>query len=55
VIDEAIAVIRSLIATGRYCRIFYSAASSGKGLGTGIFQVGEEVKTYIVEQLQRLS
>jgi hypothetical protein len=55
VIDEALASIRALLATGRYRWVIYSADKSGQGLGTGIFQVGESVKAYIVEQLQRLA
>ncbi|BFM40763.1 hypothetical protein [Synechocystis sp. LKSZ1] len=55
VIDQALEVIRSLVATGRYQRVIYSADPSGQTLGTGIFQVAEEVKAYIVAQLQQLA
>ncbi|HSK42210.1 MAG TPA: hypothetical protein VK943_20760, partial [Arenibaculum sp.] len=37
VIDDAVAHIRTLIGTGRYRRIFYSAADATSALGTGIF------------------
>jgi hypothetical protein len=52
-IDEAVAVIGELLATGRYDAVVYS--SDGRGsLGTGIFQVGADVKHYIVERLESL-
>jgi hypothetical protein len=53
VIDDAIAVIEDLLASGRYERLVYSAASDG-GLGTGIFRVGDDVKRYIVDELRKL-
>lgn len=54
VIDDAVAYIRTLVGTGRYRRIFYSAADATGALGTGIFTVGDEVKRYIVEELRKL-
>jgi hypothetical protein len=54
VIDQSLSVIRSLVATGHYQRVIYSTDPSGHTLGTGIFQVGEDVKAYIVSQLQQL-
>ena len=54
-IDQALRVIRSLIATGHYQRLIYSADPQGQSLGTGIFQVGEDVKAYIVAQLRQLA
>jgi hypothetical protein len=53
VIDDAFAVIAQLLASGRYARVFYSADADG-GLGTGIFQVAQDVKTYIVDKLRAL-
>ena len=56
VIDEAIGVIRDLLATGRYHRVFFSSDSSDPDLlGTGIFAVGEDVRRYIVAQLRSLA
>jgi hypothetical protein len=55
VIDDAFSVVRELIATGRYERIFYSAADETGRLGTGIFDVATDVKEYIVSQLKGLS
>ena len=55
VIDDAVAVIRELLATGRYDRVVYSAADDSGGLGTGIFDVGDDVKAYIVAQLRGLA
>jgi hypothetical protein len=54
VIDDAVTVIRALASTGRYQRIFYSAAADGTTLGTGIFDVGDDVKDYIVTELRKL-
>ena len=54
VVDEAIGVVRELLASGRYERVIYSAAADG-GLGTGIFSVGDDVKRYIVDELRKLA
>ena len=54
-IDDAVAIIRELLATGRYDRIVYSAADDRGVLGTGIFAVGDDVKAYIVAQLRGLA
>ena len=54
VIDEAVAVVRGLVESGRYRRVIYSAADESGALGTGIFTVGDDVKAYIVEQLRGL-
>jgi hypothetical protein len=53
-IDDALAAIRALLATGRYQRVFYSAADDSGALGTGIFVVGDDVKRYIVDGLRGL-
>jgi hypothetical protein len=52
-IDDALAAIGALLATGRYERVIYSATDdSGDVLGTGVFSVGDEVKRYIVSGLR---
>jgi hypothetical protein len=53
-IDDAIGTIQELIATGRYQRLFYSAANAAGDLGTGIFQVHPDVKHHIAERLKTL-
>ena len=55
VIDDALQVIRDLVAAGQYGRIIYSAENAAGDLGTGIFQVSGDVKRYIVEGLRRLA
>ena len=55
VIDDALQAIRDLVATGRYGRIIYSADNAAGDLGTGIFQVSDDVKRYIVDGLRRLA
>lgn len=55
VIDRAFDVIDELLVSVRYQRVFYSAASAAGDLGTGTFEVGDDVKRYIVDRLQALS
>ena len=55
VIDDALQVIRDLVAAGHYGRIIYSAENAAGDLGTGIFQVSGDVKRYIVEGLRQLA
>jgi hypothetical protein len=55
VIDDAIAAIRRLVGTGRYQRVFYSATNAAGDLGTGIFDVGNDVKSYIVAEIIKLA
>ncbi len=52
-IDEAVATVGKIAADQNYARIFYSADSHGH-LGTGTFQVGSDVKAYIVQKLKAL-
>jgi hypothetical protein len=52
VIDVALQAVRDLVATGQFARIIYSAENVAGDLGTGIFQVSEDVKRYIVEGLR---
>jgi hypothetical protein len=54
-IDDALELIDELLATGRYQRVIYSAANEEGDLGTGIFDVGHDVKRYIVSGLRRLA
>ena len=53
-IDDALAAIRALVASGRYQRVIYSAADDSGALGTGIFVVADDVKRYIVDGLRAL-
>jgi hypothetical protein len=55
VVDEAIGVVRDLVATGRYDRLIYSASGPDGGLGSGIFDIGDDVKGYIVDELRKLA
>ena len=50
-VDDAIAHIRGLLATGNYDQVIFSYDSEEKTLGTGIFKVADEVKTYIYESI----
>ena len=52
VIDEAIAYLGELLATGRYHRVVFSWDSARETLGTGIFDVAREVTDYIVERIE---
>jgi hypothetical protein len=54
VIEEAVATVGRVARQHGYRRVIYSAANPQGDLGTGIFQVGEDVKRYIVEQLRGL-
>jgi hypothetical protein len=55
VVDEALGVVGDLLATGRYHRVYYSASRDDPDLlGTGIFEVGEDVRRYVVERLRAL-
>jgi hypothetical protein len=54
VIDEAFDVVKDLLASGRYQRVFYSAGKTDDDLGTRIFEVGDDVKRYIVTELRNL-
>ena len=53
-IDDALQLIADLLATGAYRRVVYSAANADGDLGTGIFEVGDDVKRYIVDGLRKL-
>jgi hypothetical protein len=51
IVDDAIAHIRRLLATGNYDQVIFSYDATAKTLGTGIFQVADEVKNYIYESI----
>ena len=53
-IELAFCVVDAFVATGQYQRIIHSAANDAGELGIGIFQVGDNVKAYIVEKLKAL-
>ena len=53
-IDDALEMIAELLASGAYERVVYSAANDEGDLGTGIFEVADDVKRYIVSGLRRL-
>jgi len=50
-VDDAIAHIRRLLATGNYDQVVFSYDPKKKTLGTGIFTVADEVKNYIYESI----
>jgi len=53
IIDKSVERIRDLLATHRYKRVIYSSDGNG-GLGTGCFQVANDVKEYIITKLQQV-
>jgi hypothetical protein len=55
VIDDALSVIAALVAAGRFNRMIYSAANDEGDLGTGIFDVGVDVRRYVVDGLGRVA
>ena len=50
-IDEAFAVIESLVATNDYQQLIFSSNSTFETLGTGTFIVSNDVCTYIFEKM----
>jgi hypothetical protein len=54
VIDEAVDVVKEMLFTRRYRRVFYSAGKTDDELGTETFDVGDDVKRYIVAELRKL-
>ena len=50
-VDDAIAHIARLLATGNYDQVIFSYDPKKKTLGTGIFTVADEVKNYIYESI----
>ncbi len=53
-IDDAYDTIQQILANNPYKRVYFSSTKNGD-LGTGIFDVSEDVKTYIVQKLKSLS
>ena len=50
-VDDAIAHIARLLATDNYDQVIFSYDARQKTIGTGIFQVADEVKDYIYESI----
>ena len=50
-VDDAIAHIARLLATGNYDQVIFSYDAKNETLGTGIFTVAAEVKNYIYESI----
>jgi hypothetical protein len=55
VLEQAFTEIRRVLASGRYERVFYSAANAQGDLGHGIFDPGDDVKRHIVSELRKLA
>ena len=53
-IDKCIQETKKIIQEHGYTRIFYSAATPNGLLGTSIFQIGEDVREYITQQIRTL-
>ena len=53
-IDDAIAHIRRLLATGNYDQVIFSYDSKKKTLGTKIYSPADEVKNYIYQAIVSL-
>ena len=54
-VDDAIAHIQRLLRSGNYDEVIFSYDTANDTLGTGIFHVAEEVKSYIYHSLIALS
>ena len=50
-IDQALAVIKDLLETGNYDSIVFSANETKTDIGTGLFDVGADVRAYIFGRL----
>jgi hypothetical protein len=50
-VDDAIAHIQRLLATDNYDQVIFSYDAKNETLGTGIFNVADEVKNYIYESI----
>jgi hypothetical protein len=50
-VDDAIAHIARLLATDNYDQVIFSYDAQNETIGTGIFQVADEVKDYIYESI----
>jgi hypothetical protein len=54
-IDGSFLRIKSLLNTGNYKRVMYSAGKDGRSLGTSIFSPSEQVKEYIISNIEKLA
>jgi hypothetical protein len=54
VIDDSLSVIQELLNSGDYERMVFSKDKNSATIGTGIFNVATEVKTYIYDTLMGL-
>jgi hypothetical protein len=54
IVGEATKQIESLLASGRFRRVYFNAASDGL-IATGIFKVDDEVRQYITDELRALA
>lgn len=50
-IDEAIAIVQNLVTSGDYETLVFSKSVDGDWIGTGVFDVAEEVLVYIYDRL----
>jgi hypothetical protein len=53
-VDDAMAHIQRLLASGNYDEVIFSYDAANDTLGTGIFQVADEVKGYIFQSIMEL-
>ncbi|HXO10619.1 MAG TPA: hypothetical protein VN880_21430 [Solirubrobacteraceae bacterium] len=54
VIDDALEIIKSLLASGQYDQLVYSAGASDDELGASLFpELGDDVKRYAVAELRK--
>jgi hypothetical protein len=53
-VDDAMAHIQRLLASGNYDEVIFSYDAVNDTLGTGIFQVADEVKSYIFQGIMDL-
>jgi hypothetical protein len=53
-VDDAMAHIQRLLATGNYDQVIFSYDAVNDTLGTGIFDVADEVKSYVFESIMAL-
>ncbi len=53
-VDDAIAHIQRLLRSGNYDEVIFSYDAANDTLGTGIFQVSDEVKSYIFQRIMAI-
>ena len=53
-VDDAMAHIQRLLRSGNYDEVIFSYDAANDTLGTGIFHVAEEVKSYIFQSIMAL-